>query len=269
MKAAVLRKKPVSITTAVIKFAGDSGDGIQTIGELFASTCSLTGRNIVTFPDFPAEIRAPQGTLPGVSGFQIHFGSEKIFTPGDWLNTLVAFNPAALKANLPNLRPKGILVVNASTFTREGLHKAGYEDDPLPGIKAEGRYNLIIIEMTVNVKEALADIGLPEPKKGQCKNFYALGFVYSIYQLPHTHTQSWIEEKWSGKTQTIQANSGALASGFILGQSQTYKDIKCTVNSADIAPGIYRKVSGNQAFVTGLAVAAAAAGKELDRKSVV
>src|SRR5262252_3468058 len=173
-----------TLTRAVIRFAGDSGDGMQVTGEQFTTEAAWAGNDISTLPNFPAEIRAPAGTLFGVSSFQLQFGSQRVYTPGDRLDTLVAMNPAALKVHLSDLKPGGLLIVNTETFEPGNLKKAGYPSNPLDDAALSERYRLHKVDMTGLTMQSLADLGLSAKDKERCKNFFALGLVSWIYNRP-------------------------------------------------------------------------------------
>lgn len=195
----------------VIRFSGDSGDGMQLTGTQFSNTSAQMGNDLATFPDFPAEIRAPQGTVAGVSGFQVHFGSLEINTPGDEPDTLVAMNPAALKANIEDLKLGGQLILNEDAFNDLGLKKAGYSSDPLADL---ADYKVIKAKITTQTKEALKEIDLDSKSKARCKNFYALGMTYFMYARKLEPTIEWIKEKFK-KSEVLQvANIAALKAGF-------------------------------------------------------
>lgn len=248
----------------VIRFAGDSGDGIQTIGEQFTDSSAIAGNDIATLPDFPAEIRAPAGSLAGVSGFQIQFGSGGILTPGDAPDALVAMNPAALKANLPDLAEGGILVLNTDTFTESNLEKAGYDTDPLVDEKLQDRYETIKINITELTKEALAKTTLTAVSKTRFKNFFALGFVFWVYDRPPEPTLKFFQDKW-GKKKPELAEAGALAlkAGYYFGETTEISRNRYMVAKASVKPGLYRKISGNQAMVLGFLSSAHAAKRPI------
>ncbi len=243
----------------VIRFAGDSGDGMQLTGSQFTSTSAVLGNDISTLPDFPAEIRAPAGTLPGVSGFQIHFSSDEIYTPGDSADVLVAMNPAALKVNLGDLKPHGVIVVNVDAFTERDLAKAGYEINPLEDGSLDG-YRVFKVELTRLTRAALKDTTLDTRAVDRCKNFFALGMMYYLYERPTDITERWLEQKFKGKDDLITANKLALKAGIAYCAAsevfhETYK-----VPPARLAPGRYRNVSGNQALALGMVAASQRAG---------
>jgi 2-oxoglutarate ferredoxin oxidoreductase subunit alpha len=256
-------KVPVTTHAVVIRFAGDSGDGIQTVGEQFTDSSALAGNDISTFPDFPAEIRAPQGTLPGVSGFQIQFGSTEIRTPGDAPDALVAMNPAALKVNLASLKPKGLLVVNEAAFKEANLLKAGYTSNPLDDEALKAMYQVIPVNMSQLTKDALLDSPLKSSEKLKCQNFLALGFIYWIYSRSLEHTEQWIKAKWGSKQDVVDANITALRAGRNFAEICEYIPNQYHVPKAKVKPGYYRKITGNEAMVIGLATGARLHGKDL------
>jgi 2-oxoglutarate ferredoxin oxidoreductase subunit alpha len=251
-----------TLQDVVIRFAGDSGDGMQLTGSQFTSTTVAVGNDAVTLPDFPAEIRAPAGTLPGVSGFQIHFSSEHIYTPGDQADVLVAMNPAALKVNLGDLKDGGVIIANMDAFSKRDLAKAHYETNPLEDGSLDG-YRLFAVELTRLTRAALKETSLDTRAVDRCKNFFALGMMYYLYERPTQVTEDWLEEKFRGKPDLIEANKLALKAGiaYCLATEvflETYK-----VPAAKLAPGMYRNVSGNQALALGMVAAAKSAGLPL------
>ena len=252
------------IESAVVRFAGDSGDGMQTVGERFTDSSAFAGNDIATLPDFPAEIRAPAGTLAGVSGFQLQFGSRKILTPGDEPDALVAMNPAALKANIDDLPEGGMLVVNIDSFKKMNLAKAGYEISPLEDEEFRKKYHLVELDLTSLTKEALKDSPLKPSDKARCKNFFALGFMYYVYGRPLEPTLKFFRDKWGKKLPELsEANSTALKAGFNLGDTMETARNRYQVSKAPVQAGVYRKISGNEALVYGLVAGAKQADREL------
>ena len=252
------------IESAVVRFAGDSGDGMQTVGERFTDSSAFAGNDIATLPDFPAEIRAPAGTLAGVSGFQLQFGSRKILTPGDEPDALVAMNPAALKANIDDLPEGGMLVVNIDSFKKMNLAKAGYESSPLEDEEFRKKYHLVELDLTSLTKEALKDSPLKPSDKARCKNFFALGFMYYVYGRPLEPTLKFFSDKWGKKLPELsEANSTALKAGFNLGDTMETARNRYQVSKAPVQAGVYRKISGNEALVYGLVAGAKQANREL------
>jgi len=241
--------------TIVVRFAGDSGDGMQTVGEQFSDNSVLAGYDISTFPDFPAEIRAPAGTLPGISGFQVHFGGGEIRTPGDAPDAFVAMNPAALKVNLPDLKSQGLLIINTGAFTADNLKKAGYESDPLEDETLAQRYRLLKLDLTQMTMDALAESEMRKADKGRCKNFLALGLVYFVYGRSLDNTLKWLEQKWGKKPLVMDANVRALKAGYYFGETAEVEVPRYRVLPTAIKDGVYRKISGNEAAVLGLVAA--------------
>ena len=252
-------QKPHAIT---IRFAGDSGDGMQLTGEQFTHSTALMGTDIATFPDFPAEIRAPIGTLPGVSSFQIQFSDNLIFTAGDLADVLVAMNPAALKVNLTNVRKGGLIVVNEDVFTEANLKKANWESNPLEG-QALKDFQVIKVPLTTLTRNALKDLGLRPVETERCKNFFALGMMFWMYHRKVEYTLHWIQTKFAKRPEIAKANELALKAGY------NYADITEAVapmvelGPAPIKPGTYRKITGNQAIAIGLVAAAYSAKKPI------
>ncbi|HET6574134.1 MAG TPA: 2-oxoacid:acceptor oxidoreductase subunit alpha [Fimbriiglobus sp.] len=261
----VTRNRPHTtqeVESVTIRFAGDSGDGMQLAGTQFTNTSALLGNDIATFPDFPAEIRAPAGTLPGVSGFQVHFSSHDIHTPGDVLNALVVMNPAALKTNLRDLESGGILVVNSDAFGPNDLEKAKYKVNPLEDGTLTG-YKVVRAPITKLTREAVAECKLTPREADRCKNFFALGLVYWLYERPLETTLKWIRDKFSKNPQFVDANSRALKAGYNYGETVELLPVQYRVAKAKIAPGTYRKIMGNEALALGLVAAAKQANKTL------
>jgi 2-oxoglutarate ferredoxin oxidoreductase subunit alpha len=250
------------IDSATIRLAGDSGDGMQLAGTQFMNTSAILGNDISTLPDFPAEIRAPAGTLAGVSGFQVHFSSHDIHTPGDLLNTLVAMNPAALKTNLKDLESGGILIVNKDAFGSADLHKAGYKNNPLEDGSLKG-YRVISVPMTVLNREAVADLKLSPREADRCKNFFALGLVYWLYERSLDPTLKWIRSKFGKNPAVLEANTRALKAGYNFGETTEAMPVHYRVAKAKIPPGKYRKLTGNEAVAMGLVAAAQQSGLSL------
>jgi 2-oxoglutarate ferredoxin oxidoreductase subunit alpha len=246
----------------VIRFAGDSGDGMQLTGSQFTATTAAVGNDLATLPDYPAEIRAPVGTLAGVSGYQINFSSEDIFTPGDAPDVLVAMNPAALKTNLPDLRPNGLLIINTDAFRKTDLKKAGYEVSPLEDGTLDG-YRSIPVELTRLTRTALLETGLPTRAVDRCKNFFALGMMYYLYNRSLEVSMNWIEEKFSDKPDIVQANQLALKAGYAFCEATEVFQTTYEVPPARLKPGTYRNVNGNQALALGFVAASMKSGLPL------
>ncbi len=259
-------KKPnlVEKNSVVVRFAGDSGDGMQTVGELFSDASALLGDAIVTFPDFPSEIRAPAGSLPGVSGFQVHFGSEHVMTPGDKADALVVMNPAALKVNLRELEPKGLLIINTGNFTPPNLKKALYETNPLDDPALEDEFRVLKVDINALVAEALKELPLKPALKSRCKNFFALGITYWVFSRPLDATLEWIESKWREHLPLIaDANSLALKAGYIVGENKDIDIPQYTVQHRTLEDGTYRKITGNEATALGLIAASENSWRDL------
>lgn len=244
---------------AVVRFAGDSGDGMQITGSQFTTTAALVGNDLATFPDFPAEIRAPAGTLYGVSGFQINFASEEVFTPGDRPDVLVAMNPAALKTNLQDLKPGSLLVVNSGAFNSANLKKAGYEKDPLTDGSLAG-YQVLPIDITKQTVAAVEGSGLSTKEANRCKNFWTLGLLYWVYQRSLEATERWLAAKFKKRPELVQANVQALRAGHAYGETLEISYDRYEVPKAPVAKGTYRNISGNQATAWGVLAAAELSG---------
>ncbi len=252
-------KRVEELDRVAIRFAGDSGDGVQLTGSKFTEATALAGNDLSTFPDFPAEIRAPAGTLAGVSGFQIHFSSSHIRTPADAPDVLVAFNPAALRANVGDVRPNGMVVVNVDTFTDRNNERAGYTGDPLPALRE--RHRLVEIPITTLNREALRELSLSARDADRCKNFFALGLMYWLYDRPLEPTLEWIARRFSGNV--AEANRKALRTGYHFGETTELFPVSFSVPRAKIEPGLYRNITGNQALAWGIVAAAAQMGRPL------
>lgn len=251
------------LKSVVIRFAGDSGDGMQTIGERFTDSSAAFGNDLATFPDFPAEIRAPAGTIPGVSAFQIQIGSTEILTAGDSPDALIAMNPAALKVHLRDLEKEGLLVVNSAAFTPENLKMAGYTSNPMEDTELLSQYEVIQIDINHFTKETLNETELTTKDKLRCKNFFALGYIYWIYSRPIATTVEFIRSKWSRRSPILaEANIKVLKSGYYFGETTETSRNRYMVAKAEVETGLYRKISGNEALVLGLIAGA----KKADRK---
>ncbi|MGQ1908556.1 2-oxoacid:acceptor oxidoreductase subunit alpha [Marinifilum sp. RC60d5] len=256
-KTKVIEKEEV-----VIRFSGDSGDGMQLTGTQFSDTSALFGNDVATFPDYPAEIRAPQGTVGGVSGFQLHFGHSEVNTPGDFADVLVAMNPAALKANLRWIKPSGTIIVNEDSFTDRNLEKAGYDSDPLQDDKLAD-YNLIKAKVTTLTKECLKDSGLDQKSIIRSKNMFTLGMVYWMFDRPLEHTEEFIENKFKKHPLVVEANKKVLRAGFNFAKTIEALAYNFSVAPANIKKGTYRNITGNKATAWGLIAVAEKAGLEL------
>ncbi|HKY04968.1 MAG TPA: 2-oxoacid:acceptor oxidoreductase subunit alpha [Blastocatellia bacterium] len=251
------------LDTVTIRFAGDSGDGMQLTGTQFTNTTAVLGNDISTLPDFPAEIRAPAGSLPGVSGFQLNFSNHDIRTPGDEPNVLVAMNPAALKVNLPDLEQGGILIVNTDAFNENNLKKAGYPENPLDDGSLAG-YRLFKLPITTLNRAALRDeVKLPPKEIDRCRNFWALGLMYWLYDRPLDPTMRWLEAKFARKPEVVKANQTALKAGFAYADAAEIFTTHYRVRKAAIAPGTYRNITGNEATALGFVAASVLAKRPL------
>ena len=256
-------KEPVeTLSRVVIRFAGDSGDGMQLTGTQFTATAAAIGNDLATFPDYPAEIRAPAGTLAGVSGFQVNFSSEDIFTPGDAPDVLVAMNPAALKANVMDLKVSGILIVNTDAFKEGDLAKAGYAKNPLEDGSLSA-FRVHEVDITRLTRAALKDTGIPQRIQDRCRNFFALGMMYYLYHRPMDVSLQWIEQKFGKKPEIAEANKLALKGGYAYCEATELFQVTYEVPKAKLEPGVYRNISGNQALALGFVAAAQKAGRPL------
>jgi 2-oxoglutarate ferredoxin oxidoreductase subunit alpha len=255
------RKKEV-LESAVIRFAGDSGDGMQITGSQFTNTTALFGNDLATFPDFPAEIRAPAGTLPGVSGFQINFGATDVYTPGDAVDVLIAMNPAALKTNLMDLKRGGILIVNTDNFKDTDLKKAQMTVNPLEDRSLEG-YRLFPVELTKLTRLALTELGLDAKSMDRCKNFFALGMCYWLYNRSMDSTYRWLDDKFGKKPVLAEANKLAMKAGYAYCEATEAFQVTYDIPPAKLSPGTYRNLSGNTALALGMVAAAQKAGLQL------
>jgi 2-oxoglutarate ferredoxin oxidoreductase subunit alpha len=250
--------------SVVVRFAGDSGDGMQVVGERFTDSSVTVPNAIATFPDYPAEIRAPVGTIAGVSAFQVHFGSQTVLTPGDEPDALVAMNPAALAVHLYDLAEGGLLIVNSAAFNQENLEMAGFASNPLDDPALGKKYDLLPIDITGLALQALKDSPISQRDKLRTKNFFALGFTYWVYGRPLEPTINFINEKWSKKLPDVaDANIRVLKAGYFLGETMETTRNRYMVARAEVEPGTYRKISGNDAIALGLIAGAKKAGREL------
>src|SRR6202142_3379425 len=256
------QRKRETVDRAVIRFCGDSGDGMQITGSQFTNTVALYGNDLATLPDFPAEIRAPAGTLPGVSGFQVHFSSNDVYTPGDAVDVLVAMNPAALKMNLSDLRTNGILIVNLDDFKENDLRKAQITVSPLEDHSLDG-YRLFAVELTKLTRAALKELGLDAKTMDRCKNFFALGMCYWLYNRSMENSLQWIEAKFKNKPQLVNANRLAMQAGYSYCEATEAFQISYEIPPAKLAPGVYRNISGNTALAMGFVAASQKAGLPL------
>lgn len=250
------------VSRVTIRFAGDSGDGIQLTGNQFTRTTAIALNDLSTLPDYPAEIRAPAGTLYGVSGFQIQFSSQNIHTPGDEVDVLVAMNPAALQTGLKSLKKNGIIIINADAFTERNLRMADFSENPLENGILAG-YQVFPVEITRLTRDALENIELTHKEKDRCKNFFALGMVYWLYNRSMNATIDWIERKFSRQPVWAEANVLALKAGRNYAEATELFATSYRVPQAEIEPGIYRQITGNEALAFGLIAAAVKAGRNI------
>jgi 2-oxoglutarate ferredoxin oxidoreductase subunit alpha len=250
-------KQSEELEHVAIRFAGDSGDGMQLTGTKFTDETALAGNDLSTYPDFPAEIRAPAGTMAGVSGFQIHFSSQDIHTPADKVDLLIAFNPAALRANVEDVRSQGMVVINSDSFNKKAMTRAGYDDDPREELGQ--RYKLVEIPLTTLNREALQGLSLSQREVDRCKNFFALGLLCWLYGRPMEATERWLGSKFSGDVR--EANLRTLKAGFAFGETTELFPTHYTIPSAKIESGHYRNITGNTALAWGIV----AAGAKMDR----
>jgi 2-oxoglutarate ferredoxin oxidoreductase subunit alpha len=259
-------KKPApSVTTVdrvVVRFAGDSGDGMQVTGNQFTNTAAFVGNDVSTFPDYPAEIRAPAGSLPGVSGFQINFARHDIHTPGDEPDVLVAMNPAALKTNLADLPANGLLIVNEDAFVERNLKLAGYTSDPLEDGTVDA-YRVVRIPLTTLTRETLKDVDLTRKLVDRCKNFFALGVMFYLYNRPPEPTEEWLRRYFGSKPEVVEANIRALRGGISYCDTTRVFQTTYQVEKAEFPPGRYRNINGNTALSLGLLAASKRAGIDL------
>lgn len=254
--------KIIEVDQLTVRFSGDSGDGMQLTGTLFSHTSAIYGNDISTFPDFPADIRAPQGTIGGVSGFQVHFG-KKVATPGDSTDVLVAMNPAALKANAKFMKPGGTIIYDADSFDEKGLEKAGYNtNNPVEEDKL-GDYNIIPAPITSMTKEAAVGIDLDNKSILRSKNMFALGLVYWMFNRPIEHTEEFIKDKFGKKTDIMNLNLKVLNAGFNYGENIQAMTSTYQISAIKPKPGIYRNINGNRAAAWGLLLAAEKSGLQL------
>jgi 2-oxoglutarate ferredoxin oxidoreductase subunit alpha len=255
-------RSTVNLVSATVRFCGDSGDGMQLAGTQFTNTSALLGNDIATFPDFPAEIRAPRGTKAGVSGFQIHFASKDIFTPGDQVDALVAMNPAALATNLFDLRPGGILIVNRDEFEDKELKQAGYSSNPLED-GSVANYQVFQVDMTKLNRLAVEELNLGMKEADRCRNFYAMGLVFWLYDRPLDPTLRYIKSKFAKRPEIVEANTRSLKAGYNYGETTEAFISQFRVDKADLPAGKYRNIMGNEATAWGLIAAAKRTGCEL------
>ncbi len=247
---------------AVIKFAGDSGDGIQVVGSQFANATAVAGSKLSTLPDYPAEIRAPLGSLSGVSGFQIAFGDESVMTPGSKAEVLVAMNPAAMAVNLKTIDRGAMIIANGDAFTLEACQKAGYKTNPLED-GSLSNYRVLSIPANSLVQEALSDSALAPAQILKCRNFFMLGVIYWIYDMPIEPTNKWLEKKFARLPQVLSANRNALFAGYNYAENTEIFDLRFHVEKKNSKPGKYKNITGNEAAATALIAASRKLGRKL------
>jgi 2-oxoglutarate/2-oxoacid ferredoxin oxidoreductase subunit alpha len=263
-ETAPARKRQVEhVDTVTIRFVGDSGDGMQLTGTEFTKASALAGNDLATFPDFPAEIRAPAGSLAGVSGYQVHFGGKTVYTPGDAPDVLVAMNPAALKTNLQDLRVGGTLVVNSGAFNAANLEKALYKTNPLEDEALKKNYRVVAVDMNKLTEHALAGSGLSTKDAARCKNYFALGMMYFLYGRPAEPQVESIRQKFRKKPEFAEANIKVFQAGHAFAETSELFLSTYRVPAAKLEPGLYRNVTGNQAVALGFAVAAKLSGRQV------
>lgn len=252
----------VDLDAATVRFCGDSGDGMQLAGSQLTTTSALAGNDVATFPDFPAEIRAPRGTQAGVSGFQIHFASRKIFTPGDQVDALVAMNPAALVSNLSDLVRGGTLIIDSDSFAKRDLQLANLSTSPLEDGTVDG-YQVFRVEITKLTRLAVKETGLSTKEADHCRNFYAMGLIFWLYDRSLDPTLRFIEEKFGKRPEVAEANRRALMAGYNYGETTEAFANRYRVDAAKLPPGTYRNITGNQALAWGLMAASKLSGCKL------
>lgn len=251
------------IESATVRLAGDSGDGMQLVGSQLTNTSALAGNDVATFPDYPAEIRAPRGTRAGVSGFQVQFAAEDIFTPGDQLDALVAMNPAALVTNIGDLKKGGLLIVNSDSFEEKDLRIAELKSNPLEDPQILNNYRVIQVPMTTLTRKAVESTGLSVKLADRCKNFFAMGLIFWLYDRSLEPTLRFIREKFGNRPEVAEANELALRAGWNYGETTEVFVSRYHVDPARLPPGTYKNIMGNQALAWGLMTAAARSGVEL------
>ncbi len=258
----IKEKEIKKLSEVTVRFAGDSGDGMQLTGSQFSETTAIAGNDLSTLPDYPAEIRAPSGTVYGVSGFQLHFGSHDVHTPGDRPDVLVAMNPAAIKKNLPELKNGGTIIANSDAFDKKNLQLAGYEKNPLENGDLKG-YQVFSVPITSLTQKALEETKLSPKEIARCKNFFALGLMYWLFDRPIEQTTNWILKKFKDKTEIGEANQKALIAGFNFGEMTEVFTTRYAVEPAKLPKGVYRSISGNEATALGFLAASVKSGLPL------
>jgi 2-oxoglutarate ferredoxin oxidoreductase subunit alpha len=261
--ASAAKSKIQRVETVTIRFVGDSGDGMQLTGSEFTKANALAGNDLATFPDYPAEIRAPAGSLYGVSGYQVNFGSREIHTPGDAPDVLVAMNPAALKTNLADLKTGGMLIVNAGAFNDSNLDKAGYKSNPLDDEALKANYRVFRVDMNTLTEHALQGSGLSSKEVARCKNYFALGLMYWLYSRPIEPQLESIARKFAKKAEIADANQKVFKAGYAYGDTTEVSFQRYEVPASKLAPGTYRNVTGNAATALGFAAVAKMTGRQV------
>ena len=254
----------LQLQDVVIRFSGDSGDGMQLTGTLFSDTSALLGNGISTFPDYPAEIRAPQGTVAGVSGFQVHIGSSRVDNPGDYCDVLVAMNPAALIANRKWLKPSATVIIDGDTMTEDNIKKAGFKTlDPIAELNLQD-YNVVIPDITTMTKEALKDSGMDNKAVVKCKNMFALGIVFWMYNRPDDYAKNYLDSKFAKKNPAVaEANKKVIEAGYNYAANTHQFANNYTVAPAELEKGTYRSINGNTATAWGFCAASEKSGLPL------
>ncbi len=258
----IKEKEIKKLSEVTVRFAGDSGDGMQLTGSQFSETTAIAGNDLSTLPDYPAEIRAPSGTVYGVSGFQLHFGSHDVHTPGDRPDVLVAMNPAAIKKNLPELKNGGTIIANSDAFDKKNLQLAGYEKNPLENGDLKG-YQVFSVPITSLTQKALEESKLSPKEIARCKNFFALGLMYWLFDRQIEQTTNWIKKKFKDKTEIGEANQKALIAGYNFGEMTEVFTTRYEVEPAKLPKGVYRSISGNEATALGFLAASVKSGLPL------
>ena len=256
-------KNKVKVETVTIRFVGDSGDGMQLTGTEFTKANALAGNDLATFPDYPAEIRAPAGSLAGVSGYQVNFGSREIHTPGDAPDVLVAMNPAALKTNLADLKTGGMLIVNGGAFNASNLEKAGYKSNPLEDAALKQNYKIFNVDMNKLTEHALEGSGLSSKEIARCRNYFALGLMYWLYSRPPEAQLESIAKKFAKKPEVADANQRVFKAGHAYGETSEVFFQRYEVPASKLAPGTYRNITGNYATALGFAAVAMQTGRQV------
>ncbi|HUL61032.1 MAG TPA: 2-oxoacid:acceptor oxidoreductase subunit alpha [Anaeromyxobacteraceae bacterium] len=263
MSTQAAKHKVEQVETVTIRFVGDSGDGMQLTGTEFTKASALTGNDLATFPDYPAEIRAPAGSLAGVSGYQVNFGSREIHTPGDAPDVLVAMNPAALKTNLADLKQGGMLLVNVGAFTESNFEKAGYKSNPLEDPAVKANYRIFLVDMNKLTESALEGSGLSSKEVARCKNYFALGLMFWLYSKPIEPQLESIKAKFAKKPEFAVPNQTVFKAGYAFGETSEIFYARYSVPASKLAAGTYRSVTGNFATALGFATVARLTGRQV------